>query len=138
MGRHPKPEIPAKILAALAEQGPASLSEVHRDIAANYGAAAAGSVQSYYNAVGNLENLGYVESHVEEPTPFRGGRSKIVYGATPQGISVAPKSIRDAINAKALGWSIPPSLSDAISEATTEWATPSPPTNVKKKGPKNA
>ena len=143
MGRHPKPEIPAKILATLVERGPASLSGLHRSISTRFGSAAAGSVQSYYNAVENLENLGYVESRVEEPSHIRGGRSKIVYEVTPNGIDVAPKSIEDAINAKALGWTVQPnkkpaSLADVILDATSDWSPTSPPSIRKKKGPKNA
>ena len=52
------------------------------------------SLAAVYKTLDRLEGKGLVRSHVGDPTPSRGGRSKRLYRATPAGVRALRSAVR--------------------------------------------
>lgn len=80
------------VLALLRLEGRAYGVTVRREIEFRTGREV--SIGAVYATLDRLEKKGYVKSHLGDPTPERGGRSKRFFSVTPKGVAAVNRTQR--------------------------------------------
>jgi len=83
------------MLAVLRLEGAAYGARIQREIEETAGRSV--SIATVYVTMERLEQRGFVESRLADPTPVRGGKSKRYYTLTPSGLD-ALREARDEMN----------------------------------------